>query len=130
MAPLLIRSLANSGKYIPFMSDFIYAQPGAKAAGINLQGIAINDPSFAEDIVTEELPALQFAKKNAKFMNLSPQFLAGLEAKAEKAGIADYVEKNLVYPPKGLLPSVAAWQTMRKRKTADLTFRTLLVLLI
>lgn len=112
------------------MSDFIYAQPGAKAAGINLQGIAINDPSFAEDIVTEELPALQFAKKNAKFMNLSPQFLAGLEAKAEKAGIADYVEKNLVYPPKGLLPSVAAWQTMRKRKTADLTFRTLLVLLI
>ncbi|CEH17537.1 Serine carboxypeptidases (lysosomal cathepsin A) [Ceraceosorus bombacis] len=98
-----------AGKYIPYMSDYIYADKTAKKAGINLQGFGINDPSFAEDPITEDLPAIEFAKAHQKLFHFNDSYIAELESKAEANGIKDYVKKHLVYPPPGPLPIPKKW---------------------
>jgi hypothetical protein len=85
------------------MASHIYAHPELKAAGVNLQGIAINDPSWAADLALEDLPAYSFAKANRDVLHLDDAFFATLEAKLEKARIKTFLEDNLKYPPKGLI---------------------------
>lgn len=94
-----------AGKFIPFMADRIYKnQAQNEKAGIHLQGINMIDPFFMDNTVGKELPAMQFARQHYKSMNITDKDMRKLEAQAKKIGIADYVEKNLNYPPKGRLP--------------------------
>lgn len=90
-----------AGKYIPYMANYIYKHPSLKRQGINLQGIAINDPSWAADLALEELPAYDFAKRNRDVLHLDDAFFATLEPKLEAARIKTFLEDNLKYPPRG-----------------------------
>ena len=47
---------------------------------------------------------MQFAQQHYRSMNISEADMSALEAKAQKIGIDDYVERYLHYPPKGPLP--------------------------
>lgn len=49
------------------------------------------------------MPSIEYAKKNQQDMLLNDTFIQQLEQGAKKNGIYQYVEKNLVYPPKGAI---------------------------
>ena len=94
-----------AGKFIPYMADWIYKHEAEnQKAGIHLHGINMIDGFFMDDIIGKELPSMQFAQQHYRSMNIREADMRALEAKAQKIGIADYVEKYLQYPPKGLLP--------------------------
>lgn len=102
---LYIAGESYAGKMVPYLAAHIYEHEGAnRKAGINLAGIGIDDGFFMDEVVRTQLPAVQFAKLNAKVMNLTQADLHTIERDGEQNGIATYVEDNLHYPPKGLLP--------------------------
>ena len=93
-----------AGKPIPWMADHIYKhEKEAKKAGINLQGIGMNNGFIMENTMAKHLPLLQFAKLNQKVMKISDQNLSEVMDAGKKVGLDGYVEKNLHYPPKGKL---------------------------
>ncbi|WFD32400.1 hypothetical protein MSPP1_003446 [Malassezia sp. CBS 17886] len=91
-----------AGMYIPYISHEIYSHP-ANASGIDLQGFAINDPSFTTDFLGEEAPAFEFLETYQKVMNVSTKDVDDVRQVAEKQGVATYVADNLHYPPRGRL---------------------------
>ncbi|PKI83156.1 hypothetical protein MVES_003090 [Malassezia vespertilionis] len=99
-----------AGKYIPYIADEIYRHD-QNASGINLQGIAINDPSFTTDFLGEEAPVYQFIKHHRDVMQLNDTALKLVHNVAKKQGVATYVEDNLHYPPKGNIYKPAQWNS-------------------
>lgn len=94
-----------AGKFIPYIADHIYKHKEEnEKAGIHLQGIGMNDAFFMDNLIGKELPALQFAKENAKVLKLNESDIQNLEKAGKEIGIDGYVEKHLTYPPKGALP--------------------------
>jgi carboxypeptidase D len=89
-----------AGKYIPYMASKIYNSTETnKKHGINLQGIAINDPSFTGDFFGEEAASIEFAHRFKDDMLLSDAFLSKIDADAAQHNFTNFVKKNLVYPP-------------------------------
>lgn len=111
-----------AGKFIPYIADHIYKHKEEnEKVGINLQGIGMNDAFFMDNLIGKELPALQFAKENAKVLKLNESDVQNLEKAGKEIGIDGYVEKHLTYPPKGKLPvpssfnkSKSVYSTMKK----------------
>ncbi|CAD6908721.1 unnamed protein product [Tilletia controversa] len=94
-----------AGMYIMYIANAIFQRSVAvnKAAGINLQGVNVNDPSITGDAFGEEIPSVPYAIAHQKDLKLSDAFISDLVDNAKKHGIYDYIEKNLLYPPPGPL---------------------------
>lgn len=105
---LWITGESYAGKYIPYIANEIYDHP-KNASGINLQGIAINDPSFTTDFLGEEAPAFEFFEKYHSVMGVNASSLERVRAKAKKLGVESYVADNLHYPPKGQIEVPSSW---------------------
>ncbi|KAJ1302190.1 hypothetical protein OPQ81_001016 [Rhizoctonia solani] len=91
-----------AGFYVPYIANYLYENP--KAVDLNLKGVWITDPSVSYDLVTEYIPALNFAEKWKDVLGLNSTFLANLQKVGKKCGFADYSKKYATYPPKGKLP--------------------------
>jgi len=100
---LYITGESYAGKYIPYISGNLLSKPPSenKETGVNFQGMAINDPSFANDVVTEQIPAVEFAVAYQKILGLNDSTIANLKQMAKQNGVDNFVAKNLHYPPKG-----------------------------
>lgn len=94
---LWITGESYAGQYIPYIVDYIYKQEQT----FNLQGFAVNDPSIVNDDFGEEIPAYDFAVANQKALGLNSSNLAQLRSQAKQEGTYGFVQKNLVFPPKG-----------------------------
>lgn len=90
-----------AGKYIPYIAHKIYSEDGAKDAGINLQGIAMNDPLFSTNFLGEEAPAFEYLERYKDVMRVNESTVKAVRKKAAKYGVDDYVAKHLQYPAKG-----------------------------
>ncbi|KAK3684851.1 putative serine-TYPE carboxypeptidase F precursor [Podospora appendiculata] len=71
----------------------------------NMSGLLIYDPVIAKDEIQEPIPVLQFTQYWAGLFPFNDTFKADLEVRDKKCGYTDYVEKYLVYPPRGPAPS-------------------------
>lgn len=100
---LHITGESYAGKYIPYIAGNLLTKSKSenKKTGINYQNIAINDPSFARDQVTEQLPAVEFAVAYQKILGLNDSTIETLQSMAKKNGVQNFISKNLHYPPKG-----------------------------
>ncbi|KDN45289.1 alpha/beta-hydrolase [Tilletiaria anomala UBC 951] len=98
---LYITGESYAGKYIPYIASNIYGRSAEENAanGLNLKGIAINDPSFTGNFFGEEAASIEFAKRWQDDLRLSDGFIKALDADAAKHNFTNFVEKNLVYPP-------------------------------
>lgn len=93
-----------AGKFIPFMADEVYRnEEQNKLLGIDLQGININEPLFAPNIITKELTAVEYGLQHAKLLNFTDAQIQQLEQIGVENGIRHFVRDNLHYPPKGHL---------------------------
>ncbi|CAE6492826.1 unnamed protein product [Rhizoctonia solani] len=91
-----------AGFYVPYIANYLYEHP--KAVDLNLKGVWITDPSVSYDLVTQYIPALNFAEKWKDVLGLNSTFLANLQKIGKKCGFTDYSKKYATYPPKGKLP--------------------------
>ncbi|TFK88356.1 alpha/beta-hydrolase [Polyporus arcularius HHB13444] len=91
-----------AGMYVPYLANYIYEHPGA--LNLNLTGFFVADPVLGWDVVQEQIPAVNFVHKYEHVFSLNQTFMAELDAVAAKCNYADYMEKHVTYPPKGILP--------------------------
>ena len=79
-----------AGKYIPYIANELlrHSQAENKKTGINYQGFAINDPSFANLQFLEQLPTLDFAKYYQQTLGLNQSTIANLQQMASDNGVA------------------------------------------
>ncbi|WFC99600.1 carboxypeptidase D [Malassezia yamatoensis] len=89
-----------AGMYIPYIAHELY-QNADKHSGINLQGIAINDPSFTDTFFGEEAPAFEFLEKNYRVMGLQREDVESVRNLARQQGLETYIADHLQYPPRG-----------------------------
>ena len=67
----------------------------------NLQGVYIIDPVISDFTLQGDAPTYPFVVKNQKLLNLTDSEVAQIKAAADGCGLTNYVETNLLYPPKG-----------------------------
>ncbi|KIJ45862.1 hypothetical protein M422DRAFT_74935 [Sphaerobolus stellatus SS14] len=91
-----------AGMYVPYIANFIFENPGM--LDLNLQGTWISDPSITTNVVSQNIPALNFVNKYENVFALNSSFKQTLQATAESCGYADYMETFVTYPPTGPLP--------------------------
>ncbi|WFD35049.1 carboxypeptidase D [Malassezia cuniculi] len=92
-----------AGKYIPYIAHEMYKHHNTEESGINLQGIAINDPSFSSEFLGQEAPAFEFLERYHEIMNVSESTVDEVRKVAKKHGVESFVADNLKYPPNGLI---------------------------
>lgn len=92
------------GKFVPFIADEIYKHEHEnKKLGICLQGVNINDPLFAPNPITKELPSVEYGLHHADVLNFTQHQKQQLEQIGEQNGIRHFVRDHLHYPPRGHL---------------------------
>ncbi|KAI0280491.1 alpha/beta-hydrolase [Russula aff. rugulosa BPL654] len=99
---LLVKQYA--GMYVPYIANYIYEHTTRETLDLDLQGIWINDPVIGWESVQSDIPAVGFVHKYEHVFAFNQTFLAHLDSVAAKCNFADYMEKYVTYPPRGLLP--------------------------
>jgi carboxypeptidase D len=77
----------------------------------NPKGLMIYDPSLTHDVIQQQIPAVPFVEYFAPLLALNSSTMADLRQRHESCGYADYLQKNLVFPPPGQLPEPPQLQT-------------------
>ena len=105
-----------AGQYIPYIASYMLDQNDTEY--YNVKGIQINDPSIGEDAVViygESLtiprflsltdlpsaPAVTHLNNYAPVFGLNDTFMTNINARAQKCGYFDFMEKALTFPPAG-----------------------------
>jgi carboxypeptidase D len=73
-------------------------------------------PSINSDPVMQEIPAVKYVKDFDSFFNLNDTYMGKLSQRADKCGYTDFLNKYLVYPPTGKLPTPVS----RKKRECSL----------
>lgn len=109
---LWITGESYAGKYIPYIANEVYSHSKG-ASGINLQGIAINDPSFTTNWLGEEAPVFEFFEQYHKVMGVDSNSVEQLRQEAKSLGVENYVSDNLHFPPRGHLKVPSSWNNTK-----------------
>ncbi|KAK0635746.1 Alpha/Beta hydrolase protein [Bombardia bombarda] len=91
-----------AGVYCPYIASAML--DAEDKTYYNMSGMLIYDPVIATDELQEPIPAVQFVDYFAGLFPFNDTFKADLKARDKKCGYSDFVEKYLVYPPKGNIP--------------------------
>lgn len=92
-----------AGYYVPYIADAMLNKKDK--VYYNLSSIQINDPSLTYDVVQEEIPAEPFVEFWGPLLNLNATFLASIKKRAAACNYTSFLNENLVFPPKGILPT-------------------------
>ncbi|PVH98259.1 alpha/beta-hydrolase [Periconia macrospinosa] len=92
-----------AGKYVPYIADAMVKKNDTEI--YDVKGIMIYDPSIAEDVLLEDIPAVPFLDQWAGLFNLNASYTADLHARADKCGYTDYMNTYLTFPPVAKLPT-------------------------
>jgi carboxypeptidase D len=68
-------------------------------------GVMFYDPSVAEDVLLEDIPAVPFVDRWSGLFNFNESFTADIHARADACGYTSYMEKYLTFPPTGKFPT-------------------------
>ncbi|KAK3365859.1 putative serine-TYPE carboxypeptidase F precursor [Lasiosphaeria ovina] len=91
-----------AGLYCPYIAS---AMVDAKdTTYYKISGMVIYDPVITWDEVQEPIPTLQFTEYWGGLFPFNDTFRAQLKAADSKCGYSAWVDKYLVYPPKGHIP--------------------------
>lgn len=89
--------------YVPYISSHFLDQNDTTT--MDVRGAMIYDPSINYDVVLEDIPAAAFMNYWAPLFNLNQTFVEDINNRSEKCGYTSFLNDNLVFPPKGLLPT-------------------------
>ena len=71
----------------------------------NISSIMIYDPSLSYDVVQEQIPVTAFVDYWLPLLDLNATFVEQLHNMSDTCGYTSFMEENLVFPPKGILPT-------------------------
>ena len=99
---IYITGESYAGRYVPYIADAMLNKKNKEY--YDARGIMIYDPSVAEDVILEEIPAVPFVDQWSGLFNLNDSFTADIHKRAKECGYTDYMEKYLTFPPVSKLP--------------------------
>ena len=102
---IYITGESYAGRYVPFIADAMLSKNNKEY--YDARGILIYDPSVAEDVLLEDIPAAAFMDQWSGLFNFNESFTKDIHARADACGYTDYMEKYLTFPPVGKLPAPA-----------------------
>ena len=91
-----------AGRYVPFIADAMLSKNDTEY--YDVKGVLFYDPSIAEDVILEDIPAVPFVDKWAGLFNLNETFMKDIHERADKCGYTEYIDTYLTFPPSGKLP--------------------------
>ena len=94
-----------AGRYVPYIADAMHKSNDS--AYFDVKGIMIYDPSVAEDVILEDIPAVPFIDRWSGLFNFNESYMADIHARADACGYTSYIEEHLTFPPKGKFPTPA-----------------------
>jgi carboxypeptidase D len=100
---IYIAGESYAGYYVPYIADAMLNKKDKEY--YNLSSILIYDPSLSTDVVQEQIPAVPFVEYWGPLLNLNATFTASIAKRAAQCNYTSYLEKHLVFPPKGPLPT-------------------------
>lgn len=92
-----------AGVYIPYFADaFLNAND---TQYYNLSGILIYDGTYNYESVWDNIPTAGYVDYWNNILDLNQSFVDQVHNISDTCGYTSFMEDNLVYPPKGILPS-------------------------
>ncbi|KAH3939267.1 hypothetical protein HBI24_240640 [Parastagonospora nodorum] len=91
-----------AGRYVPYIANAMVEKNDTEH--FDVKGIMFYDPSVAEDVLLEDIPAVPFVDRWAGLFNFNESFTQHIHEAADRCGYTDYMEKALTFPPTGKLP--------------------------
>ena len=91
-----------AGRYVPYIADAMLSKNDSTY--YDVKGIMFYDPSVAEDVLLEDIPAVAFVDKWAGLFNFNQTFMDDIHNRSEACGYTEYMEKYLTFPPPSKLP--------------------------
>ncbi|KAF3482053.1 carboxypeptidase cpdS [Arthroderma uncinatum] len=95
-----------AGLYVPYIAHAMFAKKNKRY--FNVENTLIFDPSINTDAVLEQVPAVPFVDHWGGLFPFNETFSKHIHDTADKCGYTSFMKDNLVYPPKGKLPSLPA----------------------
>ncbi|OAP65364.1 hypothetical protein AYL99_01336 [Fonsecaea erecta] len=92
-----------AGYYVPYIADAMFSANDTEY--YNISSILINDPSLSYDVVQEHIPVTAFVDYWLPLLDLNASFVQQLHNMSDACGYTAFMEENLVFPPKGPLPT-------------------------
>lgn len=92
-----------AGMYVPHIAHEMLASNDTTY--YNVEATMIYDPSINSNAVMNYVPAYRYLEYWQNLFALNDTFVANLSASADSCGYNSFLDDNLVYPPKGPLPS-------------------------
>jgi carboxypeptidase D len=91
-----------AGKMLPYIADAMLDQNDTE--NFDLKGLMVYDPSIANDVILEDIPAVPFVDRWEGLFNFNKTFMADIHERADKCGYTSYMEEYLTFPPRSKLP--------------------------
>ncbi|OAL18111.1 hypothetical protein AYO20_11778 [Fonsecaea nubica] len=92
-----------AGYYVPYIADAMFNANDTEF--YNISSIMIYDPSLSYDVVQEHIPVTAFVDYWLPLLDLNASFVQQLHNMSDACGYTAFMEENLVFPPKGPLPT-------------------------
>ncbi|GAB7356685.1 hypothetical protein MBLNU459_g7396t1 [Dothideomycetes sp. NU459] len=100
---IYITGESYAGYYVPYIADYFIKTKNT--ALYDVHGILIYDPSTSYDVVQQDIPATAFVNALTPLFPFNSTFVKDINTRAAKCGYTSFLEKALVFPPKGKLPT-------------------------
>lgn len=94
-----------AGRYVPYIANAMVEKNDTEYYGVN--GVMFYDPSVAEDVLLEDIPAVPFVDRWSGLFNFNESFTKDIHERADQCGYTDYMEKYLTFPPTEKFPTPA-----------------------
>jgi len=92
-----------AGYYVPYIaSAFLDAND---TTYYNLSSILVYDGVYSYDSIGDNIPVASFVDFWGPLLDLNASFVEELHNVSDTCGYTSFIEDNLVFPPKGLLPT-------------------------
>ncbi|MDI1485482.1 MAG: hypothetical protein OHK93_000620 [Ramalina farinacea] len=100
---IFITGESYAGYYVPYIADAMLNTNNTKY--YDVEAIMIYDPSTSTGAVQEQIPAAAYVDAYAPLFSFNKSFTDYIHTTAASCGYTDFLNKYLVYPPPGPLPS-------------------------
>lgn len=92
-----------AGAYVPYFADaFLNAND---TTYYNLSGILVYDGVYSYNSIEEDIPTAYFVDTWNNILDLNESFVEQVHNISNDCGYTSFIDDNLVYPPKGPLPT-------------------------
>ncbi|KAI9449078.1 alpha/beta-hydrolase [Lactarius psammicola] len=86
-----------AGLYLPYLADYMFSNPSLLE--LKVHGIWLGSPFLAEDVISIQVPSVNFVHRNENVFAFNQSFLAHIDQVADSCHYTSYLSKYLTYPP-------------------------------